>query len=161
MSSLHSGRLVIRFVLLVLLFSIVGCGGGPKIPRTVSVSGKIMYKDAPVAEAEVGFVSRLDNKDVLAARGVTDSSGEFTLSTYIDPQHEVSGATPGDFAVTVTKIEKMDQQAMMEQFSKGNPAMVGMFKPLVPAKYGDAKGSPLKATVAAGEKNRFEFKLED
>jgi hypothetical protein len=157
-----SGRFRILFAGPVVVSMLVGCGaGGPKVPKTVPVSGKITYSDKPLAGAEVGFVSKFDNKDVLAARGVTNDSGEFTLSTYIDPQHEVAGATPGDFVVTVTKIEKMDQQKMMEQFSKGNPSMEGAFKKLVPTKYTDAKDSPLTASVTVGGNNRFEFKLED
>ncbi|MBL8816272.1 MAG: hypothetical protein JNL58_09595 [Planctomyces sp.] len=136
----------------------IGCGGGPRIPETVSVSGKVTYKDQPLADALVGFVSKLDNKDVLAARGTTNSNGEFTLSTYIDPQHEVSGATPGEFIVTVTKNEQQDMQKIMEEFKK-NPAM--QFKKLVPEKYSDGKNSPLTATVKADGENAFEFKLED
>jgi hypothetical protein len=162
MSPFRSGRFRFLFAGPLALSMLVGCGaGGPKVPKTVAVSGKITYQDKPLAGAEIGFVSNLDNKDVLAARGVSNDSGEFTLSTYIDPQHEVSGATPGDFVVTVTKIEKMDQQKMMEQFSTGNPAMEGAFKKLVPPKYTDAKDSPLKASVTVGGANRFEFKLED
>ncbi len=153
-----------RFSALLTLLSVsgmlasVGCGGGPKIPESVSVSGKVIYKDQPLADALVGFVSKLDNKDVLAARGTTNSNGEFTLSTYIDPQHEVSGATPGEFIVTVTKNEQQDMQKIMEEFKK-NPAM--QFKKLVPEKYSDGKNSPLTATVKADGENSFEFKLED
>jgi hypothetical protein len=137
---------------------IVGCKGGPKIPQTVTVSGKITYQDKPLAGAEVGFVSAADNKAVLPARGVTNAAGEYKLSTYIDPQHDVSGATPGEFVVIVSKDETMDQQKMMEEF-KNNPAME--FKKLVPAKYTDAKESPLKASVTAAGPNQFDFKLED
>ena len=136
----------------------VGCGGGPEIPQTVTVKGKVIYQDKPLADALVGFVSKLDNKDVLAAHGTTNAEGEFTLSTYIDPQHEVSGATPGEFVVTVTKNEQQDMTKIMEEF-KENPAME--FKKLVPEKYTDGKASPLAATVKADEDNTFEFKLED
>ena len=112
----------------------------------------------PLADALVGFVSKLDNKDVLPAHGTTNANGEFTLSTYIDPQHEVSGATPGEYVVTVTKNEQQDMEKIMEEF-KTNPAME--FKKLVPEKYTDGKGSPLSATVKSDGENTFEFKLED
>lgn len=135
-----------------------GCGGGPEIPQTVTVTGKIIYQDKPVAEAQVGFVSKLDNKDVLPAQGTTNADGEFTLTTYIDPQHEVSGATPGEYVVTVTKNEQQDMEKIMEEF-KTNPAME--FKKLVPEKYTDSKASPLTATVKIDGENVFEFKLED
>lgn len=135
-----------------------GCSGGAKIPSTYPVSGKVVYKDQPLADAEVGFVSRLDNKDVLPARGMTNANGEFTLTTYIDPKHEVSGATPGEYIVTVTKVEKIDDGELMKKFME-NPAME--FKKLVPPKYADAKGSPLSATVTSDGNNTFEFQLVD
>jgi hypothetical protein len=152
------GRCAVLLAGVIGLSSFVGCSGGPKIPQTLAVSGKVTYQDKPLAGAEVGFVSSSDNKEVLAARGVTNDAGEFTLSTYIDPQHTVSGATPGEFAVTVSKSETMDEAKMMEQF-KTNPNME--FKKLVPAQYTNPKETPLKATVAAGKPNQFEFKLED
>jgi hypothetical protein len=139
----------------------MGCSGGRKAPKTLKVSGKVIYKDQPVADAQIGFVPKLENIDVFAARGVTNSNGEFTLSTYVDPRREVSGATPGEFIVTVTKVEKIDPQQVMANFSKGNPTMKGFFKPIIPAKYNDAKQTTLTATVEAGGKNQFEFKLED
>ncbi len=153
-----------RFSTLLAILSVtvtlgsVGCGGGPEIPKTVTVKGKVIYQEKPVADALVGFVSKLDNKDVFPAHGTTNADGEFTLATYIDPQHEVSGATPGEFSVTVTKNEQQDMTKIMEEF-KNNPAME--FKKLVPEKYTDAKASPLTATVKADGDNTFEFKLED
>jgi hypothetical protein len=153
-----SGRCAVTFAGVIALSSFVGCSGGPKIPQTHAVSGKITYQDKPLGGAEVGFVSSLDDKNVLAARGVTNGAGEFTLSTYIDPQHEVRGATAGEYVVTVSKTETMDQEKMKEQFT-ANPAME--FKKLVPTKYTNPKETPLKASVAAGKPNKFDFKLED
>lgn len=149
---------LITILSVTMMLGSVGCGGGPEIPQTVTVKGKIIYQDKPVADAQVGFVSKLDNKDVLPAHGTTNANGEFTLSTYIDPQHEVSGATPGEYVVTVTKNEQQDMEKIMEEF-KTNPAME--FKKLVPEKYTDGKASPLSATVKADGNNTFEFKLED
>jgi hypothetical protein len=149
---------LLTFLAVGVLLGSAGCGGGPKIPQTVSVQGKIIYQDKPLADALVGFVSKLDNKDVLPARGITNTNGEFTLSTYIDPEHEVSGATPGEFVVTVTKNEQQDMAKIMEEFKK-NPAME--FKKLVPEKYTGSKTSPLSATVKSDGDNTFEFKLED
>jgi hypothetical protein len=143
---------------ITVLIGSAGCSGGPKIPQTVTVKGKVLYKDKPVDGAEVGFVSKLDNKDVFPAHGTTNAEGEFTLATYIDPQHEVSGATPGEFTVTVIKNEQQDMAKIMEEF-KSNPAME--FKKAIPDKYTTAKGSPLSATVKADGDNNFEFKLED
>ncbi len=144
--------------LVAFIVDVAGCSGGPEIPKTVAVRGKVVYKDQPLADAEIGFVGKLDNKDVRAARGKTNSAGEFTLSTYIDPQHEVSGSTPGEYVVTVSKIEQKDMAQIMQEF-KENPAMT--FEKLVPEKYTDAKATPLTATVKLDGENVFEFKLED
>ena len=149
---------LLTFLAATILLGSAGCGGGPEIPETCTVKGKVIYQDQPLADALVGFVSKLDNKDVLPARGTTDANGEFTLTTYIDPQHEVFGATPGEFVVTVTKNEQQDMTKIMEEF-KNNPAME--FKKLVPEKYTDGKSSPLAASVKSDGENTFEFKLED
>jgi hypothetical protein len=158
MRSLVSGRRPASLAGMIVLSIIAGCSGGPKIPQTVSVSGKITYQDKPLAGAEVGFISSTGGEDLLPARGVTNDAGEFTLTTYFDPQHELKGAIPGEFVVTVSKSETMDEEKMREQFAT-NPTME--FKKLVPAKYTNAKESPLKATVKAEGPNNFEFKLED
>src|SRR5690606_14902982 len=123
----------------------------------VRVSGKVLYKGSPLADADVGFVSKLDNKDVLAAHGRTNADGQFTLATYIDPEHEVSGATPGEYVVTVHKVEMKDNEELMREFQK-NPDME--FKPLIPVKYTEKATSPLEATVTRDGDNTFEFVLE-
>ena len=161
MASTALRRFQIVFGGVLILVLIVGCSGGRKAPRTQQVSGKIIYKNNPVAKAQVGFVSKFDNKDVIAAHGETNDNGEFTLSTYIDPKREVSGATPGDFIVTVSKVDKIDPQQVLANFSKNNPTFEGVLKKLIPAKYQDAKQTPLTAQVTEAGPNRFEFKLED
>jgi hypothetical protein len=144
----------------ICLSLIVGCSGpsAPPRPKAVPTTGKIMYQGKPLADAQVSFVSALDNKDVFPGRGVTNSSGEFSLTSYIDPQHEVSGVTPGDFVVIVTKTPKRTKDEVMTEFQK-NPAME--FKSQVPKKYSEAKETPLKATVKPDGVNKFEFTLED
>lgn len=141
-----------------LLTGILGCSDDVAVPTTVPVTGSLTYKGAPLAEAEVGFVSKLDNKDVLAARGFTNSEGQYELTTYIDPEHEVSGATPGEYVVIVQKTEHKDNDQVMKEFM-ANPAMT--FKPLIPAKYTEKGSSPLKATVSVDGDNTFDFTLED
>lgn len=138
---------------------LAGCSDGTKIPEVVKVTGKVTYKDQPVADAEVGFLSKLDNKDVKPASGKTDAEGEFSLTTYVDPQHEVSGATPGDYKVVVTKNEVVDLEAARKAFTSGKPNMT--FKKLVPVKYTSKDTSPLEATVAVDGENNFDFKLAD
>jgi hypothetical protein len=142
-----------------LMFGLTGCSDGVKIPEVVKVTGTVTYKDQPVADADVGFLSKLDNKDVKPASGKTNTDGEFSLTTYIDPQHEVSGATPGEFKVVVTKNEQVDLEAARKQFTSGKPNMTS--KKLVPVKYTSKESSPLEATVSLEGENKFDFKLVD
>lgn len=158
MPSLNSGRFTLASAAALAVTLAVGCSSGPKIPTTTPVTGKVIYNDKPLAGAEVGFITGGDNKQVLPARGVTNDAGEFKLSTYIDAQNEVTGATPGEFTVVITKVETMDPEKMREEFAN-NPTM--QLKQLVPAKYTSATETPLKAKVEAGKPNSFEFKLED
>ena len=55
MSSFVSRRAAVLLVGVSFVSMMIGCSGGPKIPPTVSVSGKITYKDLPLAGAQVGF----------------------------------------------------------------------------------------------------------
>lgn len=150
--------LITTVVVSAMSVSVFGCSRGPEIPVTYAVSGKVTYKEQPLADAEIAFVSKLDNKDVKPARGKTNASGEFKLTTYIDPEHEVSGATLGEYTVTVVKVDIPDSDQLMKQFFE-NPAYVP--KKLIPDKYTDAKETPLTADVTKDGPNTFEFKLED
>ena len=159
MLSITPKLLVVAIAVVGFALSASGCSSrGPNIPETFAVSGKVIYNGKPLADAEVGFTSKLDNKDVKPARGTTNKAGEFTLTTYIDSQHEVKGATPGEFVVTVQKPETKDSVELMKQFQE-NPAMVP--KSLIPDKYVNVGESPLTATVTKGGTNSFEFKLTD
>ena len=143
----------------LLVSGMLGCTKDDVVvPPTVSVHGTVMYKDKPLTDATVTFVSKLDNKDVRPASGTTDASGEFSLSTYLDPEHEVSGATPGDYIVTIHKVEQIDPERRMREF-KTNPNMT--FKKLIPDKYTESTTSPLKATVSMDGENSFDFVLKD
>jgi hypothetical protein len=158
MTSFLLERARILFAGTLCLTVALGCSGGPKIPKTVTVRGKVMYQDKPLAGAEVGFIPKAEGKEVLAARGTTNQAGEFTLKTFVDAQNDLSGATPGEFVVVVSKVETMDDEKMREEFA-ANPAME--LKKLVPTKYTDPKESTLTATVTDSGPNNFEFKLED
>ena len=144
----------------VLLSVIGGCGDDDTvIPHTAPVSGTITINGEPLEGAQVAFTSKLDNKSVKAARGLTDANGGYTLTTYLNPQNEVSGATPGEFRVTVKKTERPSAATVAEQFTGGNPAIV--IKNVVPDKYANAKSSPFTATVTQDGENKFDFNLED
>jgi len=139
-----------------------GCGpGGPKLPEVVSVTGEVLYNQKPVEGAEVIFVSSAP--DAKPARGITDAQGRFKLKTYVDAQHDLDGATPGDYQVSVSKIDAPAAKMTGEEMSKmmGSGQAIPMPKDLLPAKYKDAKSSGLTKSVKAKEKNDFKLELMD
>lgn len=143
---------------LVAVWSALGvCGCGPELPDTVPVTGTILFKGEPVAQAQVGFVPKTEGAGALPARGQTDAAGRFVLTTYVGPGQEAAGVTPGDYAVTVQKTDiPADPAKMAEMFSK-NPGYVP--PQLLPGRYATAAKSDLTATVTEDGENAFEFEL--
>lgn len=142
---------------MLLCVAAAGCSGRD-LPETVPVSGTILHDGKPLADAEIGFVPKQEDSGAHPAHGRTDESGVFTLKTYFGPKDEVSGATPGEYTVTVQKRDIPPDPAELQKMFQKNPQMIP--KSLLPDKYGSPATSNLEATVAKGEENSFEFKLE-
>jgi len=141
-----------RFGLLALVgILLAGCSGGGR--GTASVSGAVLYKGQPVDGAAVTFLPKDGTAESKSASGRTDTRGNFTLTTYFGPDEQPAGAMPGEYSVTVTKID--------EPAGAYDPLKDPPLKNYVPEKYSTPQKSPLTATVASGKSNRFEFKLED
>jgi hypothetical protein len=143
--------LLLQLILCLTLPLLVGCGSGG--PTTHSVSGRITYKDKPVADAQIGFVPSDNTSDVKPARGQTDADGRYTLSTYLGPGDEAGGAMAGTYKVTVTKSLPQDKVVTYEEMQN--------FKSEVPVHYSQTNTTPLTASVTAGGANAFDFVLED
>jgi hypothetical protein len=137
-----------RFVILLLL--VAGCGGGH---GTAAVTGVVIYKEQPVADATVTFLPQGDLPAAKSATGRTDSSGRFTLTSYFGPDDQPAGALPGDYAVTITKID--------EPVGAFDPHKDPPPKNHLPLKYGTPQKSSLAAKVQASGGNHFEFRLTD
>lgn len=129
-------------------FVLSGCGakGGPE---TFPVTGSIEMDGQPVAAALVVFnpSSSDASKKVVASQAETDDDGNFIMKTHIGGEDYKQGMQPGDYVVTVTKMEVV--QDMRRQ-----P------KHLLPKKYRFAKSTDLKASVNSDGENHFEFVLE-
>jgi hypothetical protein len=101
------------------------CNNGPAPPRLVPVSGKVVYKNKPVSQAWVQFHPKASGgAQGFAANGQTNEDGTFTLRTY----PHGPGATPGQYAVTVT----------LEARGTG-----------IPGRYAHAEQTPLRVEVEA------------
>jgi hypothetical protein len=100
-----------------------GCNNNQAPPRLVPVSGKLVYKNKPVAQALVQFYPDASKgAQGFAATGQTKLDGTFTLQTY----PHGPGAAPGRYAVTVT-LE-----------ARGAA---------IPSRYGNSEETPLRIEV--------------
>lgn len=137
----------------------LGCSQGasdPNRPKTYPVTGTVTMGGAPVDGANVIFQLSDGSR---SSSGVTDASGNYTLSTFASED----GALPGEYRVAVTKYEK--EAAASGQFDEStytepdpNAPSTGP-KNLLPAKYANAQSSGLTATVKE-ESNTIDLTLE-
>jgi hypothetical protein len=166
-----------------LLAGAGGCNKGPSL-KTYPVKGSVTYNGKAVSGATVSYVST--NPDSPVATGITDTDGQFSLSTYVKPTEVLRGVVPGDYKVTITKLpseanggagqveyseslspeERSEQMTKMWEFKKkreaaGGAANASKPKPEIPEKYASVKTSGLNATVVTGENDPREFKLTD
>lgn len=144
---------------LSLVLTVAGCSSGLELPDTVDVSGKVTYNGEPVTNAEVGFIPKQEVGTALSARGRTNDAGEYTLETYVNADNRLTGATPGDYTVTVQKTDVPADPAEMQKQFLANPGMVP--KALLPAKYSKPGETDLTATVTKDGENKINFELND
>ncbi len=139
-------------LLALMVLTLIGCGGSVDVnrPKRSPVSGVVTYKQQPVEGATVIFIP-VGSTPGAAAR--TDASGRFQLQTF-DPN---DGAVPGDYRVTVQKVEITTTGTAKTDDEELPP---GEQRSLIPEKYGVANLSGLTATVADGGENSFSFDLQ-
>lgn len=131
---------------LLSLAALSGCGkstGAGTIPAT----GIVTFDGTPVEGASITF-QPIGSDAKLASQATTDAAGKFELSTYASGGKFHPGIAPGQYAVSITKL---DTASIRDTLSPP--------KNLLPAKYANPNSSMLKAEVAAGSENRFEFPL--
>src|SRR5215469_1486493 len=104
-----AGAFARRFVSLVGLLSIAGCTGGEKLP-TVPASGTVTYNGEPLEGATVNFLPKTQAEGAKGAAGQTDSRGRFSVQTYLGGERATPGALPGDYAVSVSKVENLTER---------------------------------------------------
>tara|TARA_R110002111_G_scaffold255157_1_gene321295 strand:- start:92352 stop:92807 length:456 start_codon:yes stop_codon:yes gene_type:complete len=139
---------------LVLCFSGCSSGTDPEIakrPKVYPVTGSVTLAGQPVEKAVVIFVGG----DGVTARGVTDASGEFALTTF----DQNDGAVAGAQQVGILK-EEAGYDPNQLKIGEAPPA-VKADRNALPKKYADPKSSGLKADVKDGQENHFTFDLTD
>jgi hypothetical protein len=152
------------------LFLFAGCGGDG-MAEPVPVSGKIMYQGKPVQDARVTF-HWTGGPGGRSATGKTDAQGAFQLTTVSTND----GAVPGEYLVTVQKIDPAVAQAdtsydpetgevgadygrMMMEAASGRPKKASNSTG-VPPKYASAAESDIRRSIVAGQNNDFTIDLE-
>jgi hypothetical protein len=138
-----------RWLGLVGVIVIAGCSGASNRPATYPVTGVVVLDGAPVAGADVSFAPT--DASGKPARGRTDAEGKFSLKTYFGPKDDAEGALPGEYKLTVRKIE--------EKVGFINPEKQRPPKSQLPAHYADAAKSDLSATVLSEGPNHVDVAL--
>jgi len=116
---------------------------------TVEVSGVVTMNGAPIEGANVVFYPSGTDDSRLASQATTDHEGHYRLQTHLGGGKFKSGIVPGQYVVTVSKL---DTESIKTTYAPP--------KNLLPKKYADAKTSELKSDVAAGKANEFPFELK-
>jgi hypothetical protein len=97
----------LAFLTTILVFS-PGCGG-PAIPPTYAVTGKVVYKDGtPLAGGMIEFQPA--GQPSLKTTASVEKDGTFTLSTLVEGQTRTAGAVEGEHRVVVVPSRGEDQK---------------------------------------------------
>lgn len=145
---------VLAYGITLVALAAIGCGSESG-PPTVPATGVVTYEGNPVEGAMVVFApENSGSESVLAAQAETDATGAFVMQTYVgtgsggsEQDSFKSGLVPGDYLVSITKLEVV-------QDMRRRP------KHLLPEKYSVPKSSGLSAKVEEAGENRFVFELK-
>lgn len=137
----------IRCFLLGWLLLATACSQ-PSGPETLPATGLVTLNGEPVAGALVVFTPKFaeESSGKLASQAETDDQGQFEMQTYLGGEDYKDGVEPGEYVVTVTKLEVV--QDMRRQ-----P------KHLLPKKYSLPGTSDLTAVVNE-DTSQFQFDLK-
>ena len=135
---------------------IAGCGDGKL--ATLKVTGTITLDGKPLPGANVNFSPKSVGEGD-AAYAVTNVDGHYTLQTALGKVD--AGTTPGEYFVTVTKMEESAPPVAASDsdtgMSSGTPPPP---KSLIPERYGRVGTSDLTANIEKGQPNVFNFDLK-
>jgi hypothetical protein len=160
---MNVARLVLSWLSLAVLVSgLAGCGGETKVlPKTVPASGSVTLNGSPVEGATVTLQPKAETAGAKPATGVSDASGNFSLTTFVSGADQAQGALPGDYSVTVTKVTSaaMTPEDMTKAMQSGKK--IAPPKNLLPEKYSSAAKSGLTAAVGPEGNTALKFELQE
>ncbi|MDR0869683.1 MAG: hypothetical protein LBN39_02725 [Planctomycetaceae bacterium] len=133
------------FLFCTILSSLLtGCG-----PKTVAVSGKIVFDGTPGENISVLFQGKAGDSKQQAAFGKTGSDGRYSLKLVVDNK---SGAMPGDYVVYLSWKDPDADPNPIEGVTKANPCP---YK--IPSRAGSGE---LEFTVPVGGTDKADFEFD-
>ena len=135
-----------------LFVAVVGWATGCGSANTSPVSGQVTYKGKPVPAANVSYTPA--EGAGLAASGVADDNGRYTLGT----KSANDGATVGKYRVTISAFGP-PRPLKSGEMGVGMPGET-MRDPIIPTKYSNPETSGLSFEVKRGT-NSANFELTD
>lgn len=140
-----------RVVCAVVLAALVGCGSG-----VYPVKGKVYFDGKPMAGGgAISFVP-LGPQAGKAAGGEIAPDGSFELTT----NKPGDGSMAGEFRVVVTQVTVTEPERTEDGARPASPTAVVPVADRIPAVYGDAYASPLRAVVQATGPNEIDVKMD-
>ena len=147
------------------LVVLASCGTEDGFGKRYPVSGTVKYNGSPLEKGEISFVTEDMSKNFGAAGTVTNGSYKLSMGGASD------GAQAGKYKVTISAKEDYSEKAQADfqkETGSTSPKVLGTFaakaaaaaKSLIPAGYGDARTTTLKAEVEA-KSNTLDFNLSD
>ena len=137
--------------------SIFGCSGGqaenPNWPKRFKTTGTVTYQGKAIEGADVTFTNTQANS---TGTGKTDSSGRFTLTTYV----QNDGVIVGPQVVSITRVDVIDKTPKDVDVSAGGKALPPEITWIIPEKFSIPTKSGLTSNVTESGPNDFKFDLK-
>jgi hypothetical protein len=131
----------------LLAAALLGGCGSPPPPAIVEAEGVVLLDGAPLPRAKVRFFPSIEQSSAYIAEGVTDDNGRFTLTCHGQP-----GACAAENLVTVAEDDIPEHLTPESARAKLQAYLKALKNRPIPATYSNAAASPLRETVAAGQK---------
>ena len=159
-----NGKAVVVLLAVSAVAAFSGCGSDKSgREATCEVSGKVTFGGAPLEGATVSFFPGAGQR---SAMGITDSEGEYVLTTY----EYGDGAMPGPYRVSIRKSvpKKPATESSHDAYASGKidgSAMHDAKKEddsnsAIPEHYSNPDDSGFVADVKAEGENRVDLALE-
>jgi hypothetical protein len=144
---------MLRIIILVFCFAqMCGCYGGG-LDGLYQVKGQVTLDDKPIEGANVFFAPVKKTTKSRAAAGLTDSKGNFRLTTL----KTNDGIYPGTYRIHLSKSELAEEAKILteEERQKKYTNKNGIYSPpytqAIPAKYTNPETSGFNYIVKAGK----------